>query len=56
LTKARFDAALLELYGTDAIILHHHDYVGNLSTTERDELVADRYGNYYVGVALRGEG
>jgi hypothetical protein len=55
LAKDRFDAALLELYGDDAIILHHHDYVGNLSEAERNELVMDRHGNYYIGVALRGE-
>jgi hypothetical protein len=55
LAKDRFDAALLELYGDDAIILHHHDYVGNLTEAERNELVMDRHGNYYIGVALRGE-
>ncbi|MFZ5896745.1 MAG: hypothetical protein ACOY0T_37155 [Myxococcota bacterium] len=55
LAKNRFDAAVLGLYGDDAIILHHHDYVGNLSDSERDELVVDQYGNYYVGAALRGE-
>lgn len=55
LAKDRFDAALLELYGNDSIILHHHDYVGNLTEAERNELVMDRHGNYYIGVALRGE-
>lgn len=55
LPKERFDAALLALYSNDTLILHHHDYVGNLSETERNELVLDRHGNYYVGVALRGE-
>ncbi len=55
LDKARFDAAVLALYGDDAVILHHHDFVGNLTEAERNELVLDRHGNYYVGVALRGE-
>ena len=55
LPKDRFDTAVLELYGQDTLILHHHDYVGNLSDAERDELVLDRHGNYYIGVALRGE-
>jgi len=55
LPKSRLDEAVLQLYADDALILHHHDYVGNLSEAERDELVLDRHGNYYVGVALRGE-
>jgi hypothetical protein len=54
LPKQRFDAAVLLLYAQDAIILHHHDYVGSLSATERDALVIDEHGNHYVGLALRG--
>jgi|GEM_PF-3302992 len=54
LPKQRFDAAVLDLYANDTIILHHHDYVGSLSDAERDELVVDRHNNYYIGVALRG--
>jgi len=54
LAKEQFDAAVLQLYARDAIILHHHDYVGSLSTAERDALVIDKHGNHYVGVALRG--
>ena len=53
--KDRFDAAVLALYANDTLILHHHDYVGNLSDAEKSELVLDPHGNYYVGVALRGE-
>jgi hypothetical protein len=56
LPKGSFDAAVLELYSDDAVILHHHDYVGNLTDTERAELVLDPHGNYYVGIALRGDG
>lgn len=54
LPKERFDTAVLDLYMKDTLILHHHDYVGSLSDAERDELVLDRHGNYYIGVALRG--
>jgi hypothetical protein len=54
LNKERLDAALLGLYADDAVILHHHDYVGSLTESERSELVLDRHGNHYVGVALRG--
>jgi len=54
LSKERFDAAVLQLYAQDALILHHHDYVGSLSSAERDGLVIDEHGNHYVGVALRG--
>jgi hypothetical protein len=55
LAKSEFDAAVLQLHGDDAIILHHHDYVGSLSEAELAELVVDQYGNHYVGIALRGE-
>jgi hypothetical protein len=55
LNKPRLDAALLGLFADDAVILHHHDYVGSLSDAERNELVLDRHGNHYIGVALRGE-
>jgi hypothetical protein len=55
LEKTRFDVALLRLFADDAVILHHHDYVGSLSESERNELVLDQHGNYYIGVALRGE-
>lgn len=55
LPKSRFDAAVLQLYADNTVILHHHDYVGNLSDAERNELVLDKHGNHYIGVALRGE-
>jgi hypothetical protein len=56
LDKGLLDAALLQLFADDAIILHHHDYVGSLTEAERGELLLDRHGNYYIGVALKGEG
>ena len=55
LPKNRFDTAVLQLYADNAVILHHHDYVGNLSDAERNELVLDKHGNHYIGVALSGE-
>ena len=54
LDKERFDAAVLGLYHGDNLVLHHHDNVGNMSEAERNELVLDKHGNYYVGVALAG--
>ncbi|MGC4089519.1 MAG: hypothetical protein QM756_16835 [Polyangiaceae bacterium] len=55
LAKPEFDAAVFELRDDESVILHHHEYVGSLSEAERAELVLDRYGNYFMGVALRGE-
>jgi hypothetical protein len=52
LPKATFDRTALEMFGDDQIILHHHDYVGNLTPEEREELIKDKYGTYYVGMAV----
>lgn len=54
LDKERFDGAVLGLYYRDNLVLHHHDNVGNMSEAERNELILDKHGNYYVGVALAG--
>lgn len=51
--KAPFDRAVLELARQGKLSLHRHDYPSSLSPSERDELVADGNGAYYVGVALR---
>lgn len=58
LSKERFDMAALRLvqrYGepgaTDAVILHYHDYPASLSQEERDEMVRDKEGTYYIGIA-----
>ncbi len=53
LEKTTFDRAVLELARQGHVSLHRHDFAGSLSPAERDELVADRAGNHYVGVALR---
>jgi hypothetical protein len=51
--KRAFDAAVLSLSREGRLSLHRHDHASGLSETERDELVTDGAGNYYVGVAIR---
>jgi hypothetical protein len=53
LDKQSFDDAVVELARQGRLSLHRHDYAASLSQTERDELVADGAGTYYVGMALR---
>jgi hypothetical protein len=52
--KPQFDRAVLELARQGRVSLHRHDYPASLSDAERDELVSDGDGGYYVGLALRG--
>lgn len=56
LDKAPFDAAVLELSRQGRVSLHRHDYPASLTPEERDELVTDGAGTYYVGLALRQSG
>jgi hypothetical protein len=51
--KQEFDEAVMELAATGRISLHRHDYVASLTAAERDDLVTDGAGTYYVGLALR---
>jgi len=51
--KTQFDRTVLELAQQGRLSLHRHDYPAGLSAAERDELVTDGNGSYYVGVALR---
>ena len=51
--KAVFDQAILQLAATDRFALHHHDFPSSLSQEEREALVLDEFGNYYIGIALR---
>jgi len=51
--KDRFDRALLDLAGSGAVSLHHHDHASGLSAAEREALVADGRGNFFLGVAYR---
>ena len=53
LDKSHFDRAVLELARQGRLMLHRHDFAGGLSDSERDELVTDGAGTYYVGMALR---
>jgi hypothetical protein len=51
--KQQFDQIILHLARQGKLMLHRHDYASGLSSLERDELVTDGAGNYYVGMALR---
>ena len=53
LDKWSFDRAVLSLSESGKILLHHHDYPSSLPDIEREALVSDDHGTYYVGVALR---
>ncbi len=53
LDKDDFDRAVLGLSRTGRLALHRHDYPASLSPAERDDLVTDGAGTYYVGMALR---
>lgn len=50
--KSRFDSAVLTLSRDGRVILHHHDFPGSLSESERDKLVVDSNGTHFVGIAL----
>jgi hypothetical protein len=51
LTKIVFDRVVLSLALQGKVALHHHDFPSSLSPDERDELVRDEQGTYYVGIA-----
>jgi hypothetical protein len=51
--KAEFDHAIMELARQGQLSLHRHDYATSLSQQERDELVTDGNGTFYVGMAFR---
>ncbi|MDB5340834.1 MAG: uncharacterized protein JWN70_6453 [Planctomycetaceae bacterium] len=53
LPKSEFDHAVLELARQGRLSLHRHDYATSLTQEERDELVTDGDGTFYVGMALR---
>ncbi len=53
LPKPEFDHAVLELARQGQLSLHRHDYATSLTQEERDELVTDGDGTFYVGMALR---
>ncbi len=51
--KEAFDEAVLQLGRDGRLTLHRHDFPGNLGVSERDALVTDGRGNFYIGVGLR---
>jgi hypothetical protein len=53
LDKLQFDQSVLGLARQGKLMLHRHDHASGLTTSERDELVTDGAGTYYVGMALR---
>jgi hypothetical protein len=55
-SKDVFDRAVLELYESSRVYLDRHDRPAILSDAERQELVSDGAGNYFIGITLRGGG
>jgi hypothetical protein len=51
LHKERFDAIALDLMRDGKVSLHHHDHPASLPEAERNQLVQDGRGNYYIGIA-----
>src|SRR5262245_7544333 len=49
--KSSFDRAVLPMAEKGTVVLHRHDYPDSLSRRERDALVADERGNYFIGVS-----
>jgi hypothetical protein len=50
LPKKDFDRAVLSLASQGKVALHHHDFPTSLSEAEREALVQDERGTYYVGI------
>jgi hypothetical protein len=50
LPKKDFDRAVLCLASQGKVALHHHDFPTSLSQAEREALVQDERGTYYVGI------
>lgn len=53
LPKEKFDQEMLELSKQGKVSLHKHDFPQSLSQSERDEMVTDGNGHYFVGAAIR---
>jgi hypothetical protein len=50
MAKSLFDKAVLSLALRGKVALHHHDFPSSLSPEEREELVRDEQGTYFVGI------
>lgn len=53
LNRNDFDESVLELARLGRVTLHRHDFPSNLAPAERDALVTDGHGNFYIGICLR---
>jgi hypothetical protein len=51
--KQAFDRFLLQMAREYRVDLQRHDFPGALEPEERQALVADDYGNFYIGISLR---
>lgn len=56
LSKGAFDQAAFDLAKEGQVSLHRHDYPASLTDSEREELITDGQGQYFVGLALRQSG
>jgi len=53
ISRHDFDESVLELARLGRVTLHRHDFPSNLAPAERDALVTDGHGNFYIGICLR---
>ena len=53
ISKTAFDQLALALAREGRIVLHEHDFPSSLSESDRDLLISDGQGSYFVGMALR---
>ncbi len=53
LSKPEFDRAVLRLYEQGRIHLHQTDHPGGLSESQREQLIKDASGRYFVGLVLK---
>lgn len=53
LSKTEFDLAVIDLAQQGKLSLHRHDFAASLTADERDQLITDGAGTYYIGMAIR---
>jgi hypothetical protein len=51
--KSGFDRVVLKLADEGRVVLHRHVFPASLNPEERESLVTDEHGNFFVGVAFR---
>lgn len=52
-SKSTFDQQAIALAREGRVVLHEHDFPSSLTPAERDMLISDGQGHYFVGLALR---